>query len=129
MPKQTLRVLPDTFAIHSLDADSDIPQSVLKCEVFFIGKTLDELSIVVPQSLSMPALETDFDWRVLEILGPMSLSLVGIMSHISTVLARADVSIFVLSTFDTDFILVKSEQLDKTIAALKKDGYNFSDEI
>lgn len=127
MSKQTLHVLPETFAIHSLDADSDIPHSVLKCDVFFIGKTLDELSIVVPQSLSMPAIETDFDWRVLEVLGPMNLSLVGIMAQISKVLAKANVSIFVLSTFDTDFILVKEEQLIIAVDALKKDGYRFND--
>ena len=123
MPKQTLQVLPDIFAIHSLDANSDIPAAVLKCELYFIGKTQDELSIVVPQALTIPAIETDCDWRVLEILGPLSLSLVGIMSQIAGVLAAAKVSIFVLSTFDTDFILVKHEQLELATKALQKDGY------
>lgn len=126
MAKQTLKVLEETFAIHSLDVDNDIPAAVLKCELFFIGKTLDELSIVVPQSLIIPAVETDFDWRVLEVLGPLNLSLVGIMSEISGVLARANVSIFVVSTFETDFVLVKNDQLDEAKSALSKAGYRLT---
>lgn len=127
MSKQTLQVLPDSFAIHSLDADADIPAKILKCEYYFIGKTHDELSIVSPQKLSVAAIETDFDWRLMEILGPVNLSLVDIMSEISGVLASAKVSILVLSTFDTDFILVKDEQLQIATTALKKAGYRFND--
>ncbi len=127
MPKQTLKIWQETFAIHSLDEDRDIPVKVLSSEIFFIGKTPDELSLVVPQSISVPSIETDFDWRVLEILGPMNLSLVGIMSELSGVLAKAKVSIFVVSTFDTDFILVKNDQLKAAKAALLKSGYQFTD--
>jgi len=126
MPKQTLKILSETFAIHSLDADSDIPAAVLQSNIFFIGKTQDELSIVAPQSMTIPAIETDFDWRVLEVLGPLSLSLVGIMSDISGVLAKAKISIFVLSTFDTDFVLVKDEQLASAKKALIDADYRFS---
>lgn len=126
MAKQTLKVLDETFAIHSLDADSSIPAKVLSCPLFFIGKTLDELSIVVPQSLTIGALETDFDWRVLEVLGPLNLSLVGIMAEISNVLAKAKVSIFVISTFETDFILVKNEQLSSAQEALTRNGYKIT---
>jgi hypothetical protein len=123
LPKQTLKVLNETFAIHSLDIDSEIPSKVLSSPLFFIAKTLDELSIVIPQSLSIGALETDFDWRVLEMLGPLNLSLVGIMAEISGVLAEAKVSIFVVSTFDTDFVMVKNEQLEEAKTALIKAGY------
>jgi len=124
--KQTLEVLSDTYAIHSLDADSNIPSSVLKCDVYFIGKTRDELSIVAPQKLTVGAIETDFDWRVLEVLGPLNLSLVGIMAEITGILASAKVSILVLSTFETDFILVKNDQLEIAIEALKKADYRFN---
>jgi hypothetical protein len=125
MPKQTLKVLEETFAIHSFDADTDIPAKVFASTIYFIGKTLDEVSIVVPQSITLPSVETDFDWRVLEVLGPLNLTLVGIMSEISGVLAEAKVSIFVLSTFDTDFVLVKDAQLASAKDALVKAGYRF----
>ncbi|MFT6269001.1 MAG: hypothetical protein ACJAVV_001819 [Alphaproteobacteria bacterium] len=126
MAKQTLKVLNETFAIHSLDADSDIPSKVLNCSLFFIAKTLDELSIVVPQSLAIGAVETDFDWRILEVLGPLNLSLVGIMAEISGVLAKAEVSIFVVSTFETDFVLVKDTQLEQAKLALTKADYRIA---
>nr|WP_136249582.1 ACT domain-containing protein [Ningiella ruwaisensis] len=123
MAKQTLQVLKDTFAIHSLDVDESIPTKVLACDFYFIGKTADELSLVVPQKISIDAQETDYDWRVLEVLGPLSLSMVGIMAEIGNVLAKAKVSIFVVSTFETDYFMVKQDTLDKAIEALIKAGY------
>ena len=123
MSKQTLVVLPDIFAIHTLDPDSNIPSSVLKCDVYFIGKTFDELSIVVPQSIPISAEESDLDWRVLEMLGPLNLSMVGIMAEIGAVLAAANISIFVVSTFETDYFLVKQTNLASAIQALKNAGY------
>jgi len=126
LPKQTLKVLKETFAIHSLDVGSEIPSNVLQCPLFFISKTLDELSIVAPQSLSIDALESDLDWRALEILGPLNLSLVGIMAEISSVLAKAQVSVFIVSTFDTDIILLKDHQLKTAKEALIQDDYRIT---
>jgi hypothetical protein len=102
-----------------------IPSQVLQCDVYFIGKTFDELSLVVPQKLTIEAEETDHDWRVLEVLGPLNLSMVGIMAEIGGVLAKAKVSIFVVSTFETDYVLVKQGSLDTAIDALKAAGYKF----
>ena len=112
MPKQTLEVLPQSFIIHSLDGDSDIPAEVLKSPLFFLGKTQDELSIVVPDSVSIDSLDSDENWKALELIGPLHLSMVGIMAQIGAVLAKAKVSIFVVSTFETDFFLVKENKLN-----------------
>lgn len=125
MPKQTLSVLEDIFAIHSLSEDSSIPAVVLSSDFYFIGKTNDELSLVVKQSLDIEAIETDKDWRVLEVLGPLNLSMIGIMAQISQCLAQAEVSIFVVSTFETDYILVKNLQLETAVSALASAGYEF----
>lgn len=123
MTVQTLAVLPQQFTIHSLAADSTIPAAVFSCEIFFIGKTEDQLSIVVPDTVTVPSEETDTHWRALELLGPLELSMVGIMARIGQVLAQAKVSIFIVSTFDTDFFLVKDNKLDMAIAALRQAGY------
>lgn len=125
MPKQTLLVLEDTFAIHSLSETSSIPAAVLSSDFYFVGKTNDELSLVVKQSLEIDAIETDKDWRVLEVLGPLNLSMIGIMAQLSQCLAAANISIFVVSTFETDFVLVKNKQLNDAISALKSEGYDF----
>ena len=124
MPKQTLSVLPEMFSIHSLDCDSSIPAAVLQSPLFFLGKTEEELSIVVPSSVEVEAMDSDDDWRALELLGPLHLSMVGIMADIGGVLAAAKVSIFVLSTFETDFFLVKDNKLNDAINALKAGGYS-----
>ncbi|GAC29466.1 ACT domain-containing protein [Brumicola pallidula] len=124
MAKQTLSVLDSTFTIHSLSEEQAIPAAVLSSNFYFIGKTHDELSLVVKEDIVIDAIESDYDWRVLEVLGPLNLSMVGIMAQISAVLAAAKISIFVVSTFETDYFLVKSETLSKAVAALKKARYD-----
>jgi hypothetical protein len=123
MPKQTLAVLSDTFTIHSLPDDAAIPPQVFKAPVYFIGKTHDELSLVVPNTIEVQSEDSDSGWRALEVLGPLNLSMVGIMAQIGNVLAQAKVSIFVLSTFETDFFLVKQQHLQTAADALRQDGY------
>jgi hypothetical protein len=123
LAKQTLSVLDATFSIHSMSAEQSIPASVLSSDFYFIGKTHDELSLVVKQDIAIEALESDYDWRVLEVLGPLNLSMVGIMAEISAILAAAKISIFVVSTFETDYFLVKSDSLAQAVAALKKARY------
>lgn len=128
MPKQTLLVRDDLFTIHSLDPESDIPASVLKSPLFFLGKTEEELSIVVPNSVEVDSLDCDEGWKALELLGPLQLSLIGIMAQIGQVLAAAKVPIFVVSTFDTDFFLVKDNKLKDAVSALKKAGYTVNED-
>ena len=123
MSKQTLAVLPHQFSIYSLDADATIPPHVFQAPIYFIGKTNEELSLVLPDTVSISADISDEGWKALEVLGPLELSMVGIMAEIGNVLATAKISIFVVSTFETDYFLVKSQDLDNAIAALVQDGY------
>jgi hypothetical protein len=123
MSKQSLQVIADTFVIHSLPNDAVIPAQVFNASIYFIGKTMDELSLVVPDTIQINSEDHDSGWRALEVLGPLNLSLVGIMAQIGSVLATAKVSIFVLSTFETDYFLVKQVDLTKATAALIHDGY------
>jgi hypothetical protein len=123
MPKQTLQVLPTQFVIHSLPSNALIPQEVFSAPIYFIGKTQEELSLVVPDTINIDSDDSDRDWRALEVLGPLNLSMVGIMAKIGSVLAAAKISIFVVSTFETDFFLVKQQDLNSATLALSKDGY------
>lgn len=118
MSRLTLKILSETFAIHSLDADSQIPPSVFQAPVYFIGKTLDEVSIVVPDDVEINSDDVEGDWRCFEVVGPLDFTLTGILANISTVLANADISIFAISTFDTDHILVKRDKVEAATAAL-----------
>lgn len=123
MPKQTLAVVAETMTIHSLAANAVIPPEVLRSQLFFIAKTAEELSIVVPETVPIESDDSDGGWRALEVLGPLNLSMVGIMAAIGNVLAKAKISIFVLSTFETDFFLVKNKSLEAALLALEADGY------
>lgn len=123
MPKQTLAVLPQKFSIYSLDVNAEIPKQVFNTSVYFIGKTNEELSLVVPDDIYIEADECDDGWRALEVLGPLQLSMIGIMADIGNVLAQAKVSIFVVSTFETDFFLVKDADLENAAHSLDAGGY------
>jgi len=123
MAKQTLRVLTPTFAIHSLPADASIPSSVLKSSIYFIGKTAEEVSVVVPENVVLDSEDVDTNWKALEVVGPLDLTLTGILANISTVLANANISIFAISTFDTDYILVKENNVPHATKALTENDY------
>ncbi|QPG04617.1 ACT domain-containing protein [Salinimonas marina] len=128
MALQTLAVLPRHITIYSLDPMTPIPAEVFNSDLYFIGRTEEQLSIVVPESIKLAAEDMDKDWRALELLGPLELSMVGIMAKISDVLAQAKVSIFIVSTFDTDFFLVKHNKLDTAVHALQDAGYTVVDQ-
>lgn len=123
MSKLTLRRLSETFAIHSLRRESSIPDAVFNAPIFFLAKTYDEISIVIPQHIEIDSEEVELDWQAFEVVGPLDFSLTGILSEISTVLANQKISIFALSTFDTDYVLVKSEKFSAAKSALIKHNY------
>lgn len=119
----TLAVHPQLYSIHSFSPEASLPTSVFNQPMFFIGKTREELSVVVPAELELDSLEAETDWRCFEVLGPLGFSMTGILSRVSGTLADANISIFAISTFDTDYILVKRDKLKQAIAALKRNGY------
>lgn len=123
MSQQTLAVMQETFTIHSFDVDTPIPQAVYQAKVFFIARTYDELSVVCPSTVALDSNEQEDDWAALEVLGPLGFSMTGILSNISGVLAAAKISIFAISTFDTDYILVKKARIKDAISHLSKAGY------
>lgn len=123
MTKQTLQLLEQYFDIHSFTPETKVPAEVFDASVYFISKTHDELSIVVPADTQLDSLEVEREWRALEVLGPLGFSLTGILSNISGVLAEKKISIFAISTFDTDYILVKQDTVVQAIKALRADDY------
>ena len=93
-------------------------------ELLFIGKTDEELSLVCPTA-DVPArtLARDDGWRGFRIQGVLDFSLIGILSKLSAVLAARGIGIFAVSTYNTDYILVKQERFDEALSALADEGY------
>ena len=123
--KLKLTVLEDLFSVHRFPPDRDIPKQIYESQFYSISKTDSELSIVCSSSILLDSERSETDWSCIKVQGPLNFSLTGILADISDVLAKAKVSIFAISTFDTDYILVKSEKLSVANEALQKDGYTF----
>lgn len=124
--KLTLTLLKGYFTIHSLPEHSDIPPQVFSAPIYFIAKTFDEVSIVLPENITIESDESEPNWQALEVVGPLDFTLTGILSRISTVLANENISIFAISTFDTDYVLVKKDTLSAAITALKANNYEIA---
>ncbi|MGL4473462.1 MAG: ACT domain-containing protein [Shewanella sp.] len=121
--RMTLAIHCQQYTVHSFSPLTTIPAAVLTQDIFFIGKTQEELSIVVPADVELDSLEQEQGWCCLEVMGPLGFSMTGILARIAATLADAQVSIFSISTFDTDYILIKENKLAVAVAALKKKGY------
>ena len=123
--KPNLTILDGEFAVHRFGPDIRIPARVFGEDFFSITRTDEELSLVCPAAVSLDARKSEAGWSCIKVLGPLDFALTGILAEISGVLAREKISIFAVSTFDTDYILVKSETLKGAKAALEKNGYRF----
>jgi hypothetical protein len=119
----TLTLLDPTFIIHRLQPDAEIPPLALRSSFFAITRTEDELSLVLPDSLNIQSDRSDAGWACFRVEGPLEFNLVGVLAGIAGVLAEASIPIFALSTFDTDYILVKWEQARAAQDALTSAGY------
>ncbi len=122
-PNLTLSLLHATFAICRLDGDADIPEWALTGSFFSITRTQDELSIVCDQSNVPEGIPCDKGWRCLRVEGPLDLSLTGILSSLAAPLAHAGISIFAMSTYETDYVMVKEKDLDRAILVLSQEGH------
>ncbi|CRX39214.1 ACT domain-containing protein [Estrella lausannensis] len=118
MPKLTLSCMPDLFAIARLNPLDNIPAWSLQGSFFAITKTEDELSIVCQDKFVPNGVKVERGWRGFKVEGPLDFGLTGILSSLTKPLAEAKISIFALSTFDTDYLLVKQENLEKAATTL-----------
>jgi len=113
-----LRVLPGRYAVCRMAPDAAVPTSF-----FSATRTADELSIVCLEAQAPDNGKSERGWRALQTIGPLEFSLTGILAAIAAPLAAAGVSIFAISTFDTDYVLVKEESLAKSVEALTAAGH------
>jgi hypothetical protein len=119
--KLTLSVLPGRLAICRLAPDEALPEWALAGQGFVsLSRTPEELSVVCPEALVPEGVRSERGWRTFRVEGPLDFTLTGILTYLLQPLAQQQISIFAVSTFDTDYILVKEEKLPEAIQALKK---------
>jgi uncharacterized protein len=128
MPNLNLSLLEGRFAVLQLDPKSPVPAWALEGEFFTVTRTSEELSIVCLE-VNVPTnsnVRLERDWACLKLQGPFEFSLTGILLSVLEPLAKVNVGIFALSTFNTDYVLVKAEHLEKAIVALEAAGHRVS---
>jgi len=130
----TLSVIAGSYSIFKLAPDNPLPPWLSAIEGWFsVTRTPEEVSIVccgdqIPPTLfeTLPPNCMELDWTLIKVNGPLDFALTGILNALTQPLADARIPIFAVSTFDTDYLLVKASQLAKVITVLQHAGHTFS---
>ena len=120
-----LQVIPETFSICQVEnyRGIDIDQPFV-----FTGRTDEEKSLVCPVSMVPEStLDRSDGWKMFRICGQLDFSLIGILAELSSAFAKAEIGIFAISTYNTDYVLVKDKDYRKAIKALDRAGYRVLD--
>jgi hypothetical protein len=119
-----IEVLNHDYSIHKLSFNSEIPIEILNSDFYTVSKTSDELSVVCESRIEIKSLEEEPGWRCIKVLGPLDFNLTGILAKISNTLEKEEISLFAISTYDTDYVLVKKDKLGDSLNALRMAGIN-----
>jgi hypothetical protein len=115
--------VPGRFAVCRLDPSTPVPAWALQGELISVTRTADELSIVCPARQVPAEVQHEDDWTCLKLEGPFPFSETGVLvSFVQPLSARA-IPIFAISTFDTDYVLVKEAWVERTLEALREAGH------
>ena len=125
MSKLTLELFPETYLVCRMEASTQAANIWLPMKGFWsLTRTDNEVSLVMAEGNAVPVgAVIERDWRLLRIVGTLDFSLIGILAKLSNVLAAAQISIFALSTYDTDYLMVKNNQIEKATAVLQASQY------
>ena len=115
--------LPDLLAVCRLDPGADVPGWARGGSFLSITRTPGELSIVCDEDRLGEDVRCVRGWRALEVAGPLDLGMVGVLSSIAGALAKDGISLFAVSTFETDYILVRREDMERAEKALRSEGH------
>ena len=121
-----LQLLPQEFAIVRLSPESALPSWASQGSFFSITRTLEELSLIAEADRVPRDLPSSFGWRILKVAGPFAFSEVGVLASLAAPLASADVSIFAVSTYDTDYVLLQTDNLPAAMETLKNAGHKIT---
>jgi hypothetical protein len=119
-----LQLLDPVFAVCRLAHDAPVPPWAAAGPFLALTRTEDELSVVCRRDAVPEGVRCEPGWRCLRVAGPMAFSLVGVLASLLTPLAEAGVSVFAVSTFDTDYVLLKEDDLVRALAALRQAGHS-----
>jgi hypothetical protein len=121
-----LHLLEDRLAVCHLPPGDEVPPWATAGPLTSITRTVTELSVVCPESVVPDTTRAVTGWRVFQVEGVLDFALTGILASLAQPLAEAGVSLFALSTYDTDYVLVQEKDLDKAVKALTAAGHSLT---
>jgi hypothetical protein len=128
MNAQHFSIMPGRWAVLRLEATDAVPRWALDTTDFVsITRTSDELSIVCPETAAPHDVRSERGWALLKLRGPFPFEQIGVMASFVNPLAAAGISIFSISTFDTDYILIKAVQVAAACQALTAAGHELDE--
>ena len=123
-----LELLPLRLAVCRLPADAPLPAWAGAGELSCVTRTRDALSVLVEERLVPGDVRAERGYRTFVVRGPLPFDLVGVFASMAGPLADAGVSIFALSTFDTDYVLVKAHDVERATRVLRDAGHEVTAE-
>jgi uncharacterized protein len=123
----TLTILAGTFAVSKLVKGAPIPSWASSSGWWSVTRTDDELSVVCSEPLVPVDVVSNRGWKCFKVSGPLDFALTGVLASLLKPLAEARISVFSVSTFDTDYLLVKTESLAATARLLSLAGHRILD--
>lgn len=119
-------MLREPLVVCQLPASARVPEWALESAFFSLARAGDELSIVCEEARVPEGVRTEKGWVALKLEGPFPFSMTGVLASFLHPLAEAGISIFAVSTFDTDYVLIKHESLERATAALARAGHEMA---
>ena len=119
-----MKLLEPEFSVVKLSAESEVPAWVLRSDVYFLSKTSDELSIMCPRSGAPDNVQRSDGWRCLRVDVELGFEQIGVVATVSTPVANAGISLFLVSTYDRDYVLVHQENLTRALQAYEESGFS-----
>ena len=128
MARLTLDPVPGSYAICRLAPGDAFPPWAIYGAFFSVTRTPAELSVVCDVAGVPSAVKADGPWSALAVRGPLDLNITGVLAGLATPLAIAGISIFAVSTYDTDYVLVRRADLERAVEVLRAAGHSISDD-
>jgi hypothetical protein len=118
-----LTVLPERLAICQRSPDESIPEFTARSRFFSITHTGEEISLVLPEEMVPSAWNAEKGWRCFKVLGSLNFEITGILASLTSCLADEGISTIAISTYNTDYLLVRERDLEKARMRLEARGY------
>jgi hypothetical protein len=123
LKKLSLKILPHRMAVCRFEPTAPLPDWIGEVGFYSLTRTEAELTLVCPEANLASGTTSETGWRCFKVQGILDFSEIGIIFSLTQPLAENGVSVFVISTFDTDYFMVKEKDLSKAIDALTAEGH------